>query len=406
MVGNLFEGDLDYVAGLYYFKENVKEDNPQSFLMPAVYAYGSQSAATRNFLCRGSCAGKDTVLGAPLFIYGGTAKSYAAFGQLDYHITDDFDALFGLRYTRDQKDVYLIKDRLNSNQPIDADDSWSRVNPSLSLKYQWTEALNTYFTAASGYRSGGFNARASSVTSFQTPFDEEQVISYELGWKSDWWDRRVRFNGALFYLDYDDRQVTQLVASSSGASSVVVNAGKSTAQGIELEATALIGEGFTVTANYGYTDITFKDFVTTLANPVTGFTIAENVDLSSDPRATTFEPVNAPENTASLALEYRFPATSWGEVAARLGATYSSSFVNQPILNLYDSTDSYTLLDGRISLSKIPVFGDSTLDVGLWGKNLANKKVRMVGVDFGSLGFASNSYLELAAYGIDLTMEL
>jgi iron complex outermembrane receptor protein len=159
--------------------------------------------------------------------------------------------------------------------------------------------------------------------------------------------------------------------------------------------------------SYGYTDIEFKDFVTTLADPVTGFAIAENVDLSSDPRATTFEAVNSPQNMGNLAFDYEFPAQPWGALSARISATYSDGYVNNPILNLYDSTDSYTLVDGRIALSDIPVLGDNhRLQIGLWGKNLTNEKVRMVGVDFGSLGFASNSYMELASYGLDFVLEL
>lgn len=406
LVGSLFEDRLDYVAGLYYFKEDVKENNPQAFLMPALFAYGRLAPATQSFLCQGSCFGKDTILSAPIFIYGGTAKSYAAFGQLDYHATEALDVVLGMRFTRDEKDVYLIKGGLNGNARIPVDDSWSRFNPSLTVKYQWNDDINTYATVASGYRSGGFNARATTVSSFQTPYDEEQVISYELGWKSDWLDRRLRLNGALFYLDYDDRQITQLTAGAGGASSVVVNAGKSTAQGIELELSALLTDGLTLQASYGYTDIDFKDFVTALADPVTGFTIAENVDLSSDPRATTFQPVNAPKNMGNITLDYEFPAMEWGTVSARLSATYSDEFYNNPILNLYDSTDSYTLLDARLALSDIPVFGSSTLQVALWGKNITNEEVRMIGLDFGPLGFASNSYVELASYGIEFVLDL
>lgn len=407
MVGSAFDDRLDYVVGLYYFEENVKEDNPQTFLLPAIFAYGKLPSGTQSFLCQGSCIGKDTVLSSPIFVYGGTSKSRAIFSQFDYHATDALDLVLGMRYTRDEKDVYLIKGGLNGDRPIDADDSWSKFNPSFTAKYQWTDTFNTYFTVANGYRSGGFNARASTVDSFRTPFNEEQVTSYELGWKSDFLDHRLRVNGALFYLDYDDRQVTQLVAGAGGASSVVVNAGKSTAQGLELEISAALSEGLSMQLSYGYTEIKFKDFVTSLADPVTGFTIAENVDLSSDPRATTFEPVNSPKNMGSLAFDYEFPAQSWGTLSARLAATYSDGYVNNPILNLYDSTEHYTLVDGRISLSRIPLFGDDhQLQVSLWGKNLTNQKVRMVGVDFGSLGFASNSYLELASYGLEFVLEL
>lgn len=406
MVGSLFDDKLDYVAGLYYFEETVKEDNPQNLLLPAMYAYGKLSAGTQSFLCNGTCIGKDTLISSPLFVYGGTSKSEALFSQLDYHATDELDLVLGLRYTRDEKDVYLTKGGLNGNQPIDADDSWSKFNPSFTAKYQWSDTFNTYATVATGYRSGGFNARASDINGFKTPFNEEQVTSYELGWKSDYLDHRLRINGALFYLDYDDRQVTQLVAGPSGASSIVVNAGKSRAEGIELEVTAAMTEHLNMQLSYGYTKIRFKDFVTSLSNPVTGFPIADNVDLSSDPRATTFEPVNSPENMASLAFDYEYPL-SWAKFAARLSATYSDGYVNNPIMNLYDSTEHYTLIDGRLSLGEIPVFGDAHhLEVSLWGKNLTNEKVRMVGVDFGSLGFASNSYMELASYGLDFVLEL
>jgi iron complex outermembrane receptor protein len=111
----------------------------------------------------------------------------------------------------------------------------------------------------------------------------------------------------------------------------------------------------------------------------------------------------APENSAALGVQYDFAPFSFGALSARLDATYKDSFVFHPFNNQYDSTDSRTLIDGRVSLNDVAIGKDSgALRLSLWGKNLTDEEYRNWGIDFGSLGFAGDVYGTPRTYGVDV----
>src|SRR5690606_26128025 len=138
---------------------------------------------------------------------------------------------------------------------------WSNISGVLNLSYQITANANVYAKYTTGYNGGGFNARSSSVTSFTSPFDKEEVETIELGLKSEWFERRLRFNVAVFRNDYTDIQISAFEAGSGGASSLVVNAGEGVYQGIEFDITAVLIEGLTIDFTYGYLDAEFKEYL-------------------------------------------------------------------------------------------------------------------------------------------------
>lgn len=407
IIGSAFDERLQYTAGLYYFHEQTAESNPQSFVMPASLAYGAQPAAVQSFLCPGgelvpgfgACFGKDAVLGAPLYDYTTDVDSYAAYGQFIYSLTDRLDITLGLRWTRDEKSATLQHGTIVRNEglnEVQADDAWQSFNPSATIQYAWTPDVSSYFTVATGYRAGGFAPQARTSQTFQTPFDKEEVISYELGLKSEWWDRRVRFNAAGFYYEYTDQQVTQFVTGTSGTATQIVNAGESSAKGLEFDLSVLPTENLLLQLSYGYLDIKYKQFDSVIQNPVTGFNTGSG-DIS-DIASTN---VNAPENSGSAALEYTWPSLSFGTLKFRLDAIYSDQRTFARLLNTFDSADSYTLWNANVSLSDMALMGGN-VRVALWGRNLGNEEVREWGTDFGSLGFVANTYKELRSFGIDV----
>ena len=122
------------------------------------------------------------------------------------------------------------------------------------------------------------------------------------------------------------------------------------------------------------------------------------VDISS---VTTVP--HAPKHTASASVDYDFAETAFGTFSVHAGAQYRSKIVFHPFQNRFDSSDSYTLYDARLSLSDIPIGTDAgKLRISLWGKNLADKEYRNWGIDFASLGFAGDVYGQPRTFGIDL----
>ena len=412
LLGDAFDDKLLYTLGVYYFEEESNEDNPQWFVLPAEIAYGRLDQGTKSFLCMDptfqnpyACIGKDTLLSSPIFQYGSDNESRAVYGQFTYAMSDQLDVTFGVRYSEDDKKAYLRNSSINGGETTSrAKDDWSNTSTALTLNYAWNDEMRTYVTVSQGYRSGGFNARANNADDFSDGFDEETVVNYEIGMKSDWLDSRVRLNAALFYLEYDDAQISSFKAGEGGASSFISNAGELESKGLEIEFTALLTDGLRLDLNYGYTDAEYKKYISQRVDPVSAFPspgpdadpLTGNEDISD-----VAEVGRTPEHNASAILTYDFQPFSFGQLQARVDATYVSEMSFHPQLVLYDVTDDQTLINARLTLSEMNVLGGN-LTLSAWGRNLADEKYREWGIDFGVLGIVIDSFQERRSYGVDL----
>jgi iron complex outermembrane receptor protein len=209
-IGNAFDERLHYTGGLFYYEEETAQDNPQTFSLPIAFiAPVAPTPRHRPAVRRGRllparlggavCVGSQRlpIPGATIptspdstdFYYGQDTESWAAYGQTTYAVTDQFDLTLGIRYTEDEKDAFLYNQNIagfTKDDPITADDKWDNISYKINGNYAFTDDVSVYLTYATGYNGGGFNARASNV-SFQTPFEEEEVETWELGLKSEWW---------------------------------------------------------------------------------------------------------------------------------------------------------------------------------------------------------------------------
>lgn len=407
--GDLLDNRLQYTLGLYYFEEESDEDNPQTVLLPASFLLTSPTLApVLPPLCTiktglATCVGNSVRLPPAAFMYGAENDSTAIYGQFLYAATEALDITLGLRYTRDNKEVYLKNSTFNANP----DDSWSNFSPSLTANYAINEDVSVYATYSTGYRAGGYNARATSQADFTRSFDEETVTNYEAGIKSDWYDSRLRVNASIFHLEYDDAQVSQFAAGAGGASSIISNAGALESDGIELEITVLPIEGLTIRAAYGYVDAEYTEFISGIVDPITALkTPSPAADKDGNENTASVSTVgNFPKNTGSLVASYDFEPTNWGQWRLHVDGTYSGKRVWHPQLNAFDSTTGQTLVNARLTLSEIPV-SKGNLSVSAWVKNINNEEYREWGIDFSTLGFAINTIQELRSYGLDIVYEL
>jgi iron complex outermembrane receptor protein len=152
-----------------------------------------------------------------------------------------------------------------------SNDDWT---PMASIQYllgesAWLDQGSFYLTYSEGFLSGGLSE---SPTGGLEPFEPEEVTNYELGFKLDLMQRRLRLNGALFYTDYKNRQLTTLVINPEvgSPSSATINAAKSTIQGFELESTWLPTDNLMIGFNATITDGDIKEFMDeqlTIADP-------------------------------------------------------------------------------------------------------------------------------------------
>lgn len=383
---------FDYVSGLYYFRENVFEFLSAPLLVPDVSAaFGLPGPLPAIALSEQE--------------YAQDSESWAVYGQGTYRLPgfdERFAITIGARYTEDDKELDQTLPQVRTPQA-----DFDNVDWLVTLDADWNEEFSSYFSISTGYRAGGFNPRSS----LGEAYTEESLISYEIGMKSQLLEQRLQLNLAAYYSTYDDLQVDQFEGGSGGASSVTVNAGEATYQGVELDLSAALTESLVLHLNYGYVDAEYDVFE--LRDPLTN----SLVDVSGRAKFPY-----SPENTLSLRLVHQTqPLFSWGGVLTTSldyryidtlywfaidfipspsGALFPVSTFNEQI-----KQDGYDLLNARIALSEIALMDDAaTLEVALWGRNLADEEYLESAVDFGSLGWASGIFGPPRTFGLDVVL--
>ena len=311
-----------------------------------VYAWDSEyEIALRSFI---GFAVPNVVLDLPQTSAQDT-QSWAAFVEADIDLTDSLTLTVGGRYTEDEKDTDQ-----RGIVTAKASDEWNEFTPKLGLKYTVNDNAMIYATYAAGYRSGGFNGRVDSVETATTPYDQEKVDNYEAGFKTDWLDGTLRVNGAVFYMDYQDKQEElQLPSATSGTGQVtlVTNASTAIMQGIELDVTWLATDALSLRANIGLLDAKYDKFE---------FQNAAGLQDLSD-----LELRRSPEVSGTLSATYEWTVgngRAWAVVGWHYMSDYEVDFANKPELtneaqDLVSASVNYEI--GRVQVS---AFGHNLLD--------------------------------------------
>jgi iron complex outermembrane receptor protein len=313
-------------------------------------------------------------------------RSWAAYGQTTYALTDQFDLTLGIRYTEDEKEAFLYNQNIagftKDDPAITADGEWDNISYKINGNYAFTDDISVYLTYATGYNGGGFNARASNVASFQTPFEEEEVETWELGLKSELLDNRLRLNAATVHQRLHRHPDSQFEAGTGGASSHRER-GCGTYPGHRVRHRGGAGRwpddrlhlrlpGRQVRRVHG-------------AQP--GDAPAGS-DISRQHHGTA-----GSENTASLGVQYDFEPFSFGALSARVDVAYKDELRVPPVPEPLRRADR-PHAGQRTSQPERHQAGllrdRATLRVSLWGKNLTDEEYRNWGIDFGSLGWAGD----------------
>ncbi len=265
------------------------------------------------------------------------------------------------------------------------DRDFDDVSPSLVVAYDLSDAINVYAKLVKGYKTGGYNVRASSVERFNAGFDEETLISTELGLKSELWNNRLRLNAAVFQADYDDIQINLQTDPNDVTVTDVLNVGQAVIEGAELDITAVLSESLTLNVNYGYLDPDYREI------------LGENGEELRD----MFRFVNAPQHSAGIDLSYVRPL-SFAEFSANLGYTWQDEKFSKTTLdNGTYIVDDYGLLNARVGLSDIALLGGS-LRTAIWGRNLEDKEYYIA--HFDAL-VPTAVFGDPRSYGIDVMFE-
>lgn len=382
---------LTWVGGLFYYEDESQENNP------------------------GNAVGSEAIPAGELVDYTSTDNtSIAAYGQATWSPTqleDRWHFTLGGRYSDDKRKAHRDNSRVSfsfANIPsgvpafrADYDKNFDKINPAFTVEYDLNAFSNVYAKVATAYKSGGTSQRSTSSVSFQEGFDEEDLVSYELGYKGDLMDNRLRLNVAAFYMQYDDYQQSVPTGNNAGERDFI-NIEDAEISGIELDLTLAITDELTGTFSFGYLDSEFgPETVTYLAldpnspdgvSPVTD-TLTEDLAL-------------APEYSGTIALDYTRPV-AFGLFSANINAQYQDS-TNSGVSEPTGYLDERTLLGATLSLSEIELGkGYGQLKVLLWGKNLLDQEyyigaVRQPAFDDLGLTGGVGTFGDPRTYGVTL----
>jgi len=194
-----------------------------------------------------------------------TSESRAAYTQLTWTpdiLEDRLAVTVGARYTEDERDA--TRDYTVGGFVIDAnavnEKEFNRTTPSLTLAYAFSDTINAYARAASGYRAGGSSESASD---FSRTFGPETLDTCEIGVKAEWFDQRLRTNLALFTSDYNDIQFDVSPDLNDVTITQTFNAGEAVINGLELDVVAAITDDLTLTVGYALLDTEVKEVSST-----------------------------------------------------------------------------------------------------------------------------------------------
>ena len=367
LTGTAFDKKLDWVGGLYWFRD---DGGAPSQIPPQSLAYQAFFSA----------------VGGPVVPYpvieSNSLENLSTAGYVhgEYHLTDRWAAAVGLRRTHDTRklseNAYAATPFGQSCTIIDA----STGNPAnnggpcpairksagfsywsweLSTHYLVTDNLNAYFRSGRAQRSGGWNVPVNTLQ--DQPFRPEQLTDYEAGLKADLLGGALLIDGDVFYGNYDDMQrlLPQLVGGTP--TTYVINAGKARVSGAELETTMRLPRGWYLHGAFGYTDARYISFLYT---PGPG---QPAVDLAGNKFYQT------PKFNAGLGVGYETAAAGG---VLRLYADYAwQDAVQFNVINDFNSQGAYGTLNARVTYAP----AGAPWEVAVFGTNLTGRRYAITG---------------------------
>lgn len=187
--------------------------------------------------------------------------SYAAFGQVDFDVVERLELSVGGRYAYEIKTVRAVDTNLlDGAQGVFEDEAaFGEVTPRVALSYHLAKQHLVYASAARAAKSGGFNVvtAAGAISDEERTYDPESSWQYALGTKSAWFGRRVSLDVALFLTKWKD-QIVRAIGSNNAT--LNANAGRTTAQGVEVSAEVRPLAGLELSAGGAYTDSHYDSY--------------------------------------------------------------------------------------------------------------------------------------------------
>ncbi|GLV26770.1 TonB-dependent receptor [Sphingobium sp. Cam5-1] len=317
-----------------------------------------------------------------------TNKTFALFFQADYDITDKLRLTVGGRQTWDKKttDYSLWAPELSTTRDNDAIGplvgqvtgraKFKKFTPKVNLQYKFTPDILAYAQYSKGYNTGGFNGRPGNLVTAVQAYEPETMQAYEIGLKTELFNKRVRLNLSAFHNTLDEKQenVLQVVGTTNVATTL--NVAKAQYKGFEAELALAPMRGWTITGSVGYLDAKYKDFFGDLGQGP--------ADLSG------LKLRRVPKWTAGAISDYSFAAGP-GTVGLNAAIFHTSRYETDVLNDPRGSIPPVTKIDLGVRY-ELPVAGNTTVELAGFVKNVTNNTT----YDGYTSGDAVGTFIEFA----------
>jgi iron complex outermembrane recepter protein len=315
------------------------------------------------------------------------SETKAVFGTATVHPTEAWSVTGGVRYTKDSKDYTYFRSNPDGSVPNPANCAPPNVNndwfnnPNCLLAgiyditgsfrgdttdwrivtdYRFTPSLLAYASVSTGFKGGGVNPRPFFATQ-RLPFKPETLTTYEVGFKSDLFDRHMRLNGAVFLNKYKDIILGKQVCPESAPfpSQPCLrpsNIGASDVKGAELEVSVFPAEGLSFDASFSVLDFEY----TTAVDPATGFLVNTGIAPGNITPYT-------PEESFAVGGQYDHEAYG-GTLSFRVDGSYQGKLYTNAENTNFGKLGGRTLWNARVSWAK-----DDAWKLALEVQNLFDK---------------------------------
>lgn len=431
------DADLRWIAGLYFAE--IERD--------VVVAYGADTG--QGFLQQAYVPPTGPNPTDLLFSDTFDTSVLSGFGQIEYDLDEKWELAAAMRFDREERDVSnnvpnTTASGLNVNTfvngvlgPInpafnanpdgipDRSRSFSQWQPKVTLSYEASDHVNWYSSYGVGFRSGGFNSIGTEATldfwfnasGAGTPgdavdaqllvkdeYDKEVTTSLELGMKSNWLDKRLKINTAIFDTEVEDNQFFEFFAGPFGLLRAVTTIDELSIRGFEADFNYAVSDDFSVFGGVGLIDSEIK------ANANRPLTVGNKAPQT-------------PEQSFALGFMWDYPITAdillnWRVDYQYTGKTYFHTLQGERTPTIWDFfgtlgggvppgphqqdfsnavRDSYNTVNMRVS------FDAENWQVAVWAKNLTDEQYLQEVIPAPEFG---GSFLHPSArdsYGIDFT---
>ncbi len=353
LLGNSFDGRLNWIVGAFYFTEDGNNLNPVDFAAVDIESGGRFDH-----------------------------ESKAVFAQGTFDITDQLHLTIGVRYTEDTKD-FIVDPGVQVARPILAPPGPAsgvvlidpgtttleaeEFTPMINIAYDFSDEFMAYATYSEGFKSGGVQQRNAGRFGPSAPtYDPEFVESFEVGFKYNSANGGFVLNASAFFSDYNDIQLETL--APEGIAPQLDNAGTGEIKGLELEARWAPTESLFFESALGYLDATITESDPAVSN-------------TGGPSAGDRLP-QVPEWSGTLSAIKEFSLGNSGLLSARIDYSYRGKVFFDPANDPFNVQDSYGLLNASVSWNST----DDKYGLTLHANNITDERIILYTELSGSAG--------------------